>query len=150
MKKYELLFTLPGTLGDKEVAAKANAIINTVKEHGSEVEFNNIGKIRLAYSIKQIRYGYFYAVAFQAEPGQIPSLENKLRLDRELLRFLISYYNTSLTTKEKITYSTSDTGVTLMQEKSDKFKTPRREEKRVSLEEIDKKLDALLDNEILP
>jgi small subunit ribosomal protein S6 len=93
MKKYELLFTLPGTLDDNESAQHIEEILTLVKNADQEAKVNNLGKMRLAYPIKQIRYGYFYTIIFQAEESAIPDLNEKLRLRNDLLRFTLNYFN---------------------------------------------------------
>ncbi len=94
MKKYELLLTLPGTLDDDEVKRELQKVINIVKEYSEgEIEQKSLGKVRLAYAIKQIRYGYYYTLVFAAEPNKMPELDKKLRLNAGLLRAIINLYN---------------------------------------------------------
>ncbi len=117
MRKYELLFVLPGTFDDKEVEVKATEVADVIKNHGTDVETHFLGKNRLAYPIKQIRYGYFYTAVFNAEPTSIKVLEDKLRLMRDVLRGIVTHFNTNLTTTQKIVYATDDAGVTTMHER---------------------------------
>ncbi len=152
MLKYELLIVLPGTLDDNQVAEKAEEIVKLVKEVGSEVELHTIGKNRLAYPVKQIRYGYYYTITFQAEPTGLASLENKLSIHREVLRFLLSHFNTNLTSQQKVAYSSDSSGVTRVAERGEVRQaapvliTPVAEKKldKLNLEEINKKLDDLM------
>lgn len=115
MKKYELLLVLPGTLDDKEAEVRSEETLKLVHECGENVVVNAMGKNRLAYPIKQIRYGYFYTVVFDAEASKVKILENKLRLSREVLRSMITYYNTDVVAGQKITYSTDSSGITTME-----------------------------------
>lgn len=158
MHTYELLFILPGTLDDKEVATRSEEIVSIVKEYGSDVELQSVGKNRLAYPIKQIRYGYFFIITFKAETADVKKLENRLSLTRDLLRALVSHFNTGLTAAQKIAYSTDSSGVTTMTERSVEFseqKTPVAAEAaavalaksagtELNMEEISKKLDDLM------
>lgn len=94
MKKYELLLTLPGTLDDNEVKQEVESVVELVKEYSEgEVEKKSLGKIRLAYSVKQIRYGYYYTLVFEAEPTKMTELNQKLNLNKWLLRAIINIYN---------------------------------------------------------
>lgn len=155
MNKYELLLILPGTLDEKQSENLAGEIVSLIKENGSDVELHTMGKNRLAYPIKQIRYGYFYTVTFSAEPEKARDLENKLRLHREVLRFLISHFNTNLTAQQKIAYTTDGTGITRMVEREELVSTPAHEEKKtekaekLDIEEINKKLDDLMGGEVV-
>ena len=151
MRKYELLLTLPGTLDENEASAQANEIANMVKEYDTNAELHTLGKIRLAYPIKQIRYGYFYTVVFAAQPAQVIALQKKLTVNREVLRYMVSHYNTSLTTTQKIVYNTNEMGVTTMRERAEPVKIERKASpsKTLDLAEIGKKLDEILDNGVI-
>jgi ribosomal protein S6 len=96
MNKYELLLVLPGTLDEKESAAKTEEVMSVVKEFGQETELKVMGKNRLAYPIQQVRYGYFYTIIFSADTENIKKIETKLRLTRGLLRAIIAHYNKAL------------------------------------------------------
>ena len=178
MKKYELLVTLPGTLDDNEVKEELKKVVDEVKNYcEGEVTINSLGKIRLAYPIKQIRYGYYHTLVFEAEPNKVPELNGKLRLNKDLLRAIISVYNPAskdikliFTTpqyaerkkpvlKEKITLEE------VMVDKKDDVKdekvaksvskpaveTSKKDSSQVDLTDIDKKLDAILDSsDIVP
>lgn len=159
MKKYELLLILPGTLDENEAAKRMGEILSLVKEHAQDVETHDLGKNRLAYPINQIRYGYFYTLVFNADVEGLKVLQKKLSLLRDLLRAIISIFNTSLTANQKIAYTTDTLGITTMapnagEEPEAKFvKAPVKAEpkdEKVNLEDIDKKLDQILDGDIIP
>ncbi|HLD61063.1 MAG TPA: 30S ribosomal protein S6 [Patescibacteria group bacterium] len=174
MQKYELLFILPGTLDDKEADARSQEIVQLVQNNSEETELVTMGKNRLAYPIRHIRYGYFYTVLFSAEPEQVQTLEEKIRLMRDVLRTMISYFNTRFTASQKITYTTDALGVTTMTERDeervaramsqevpglelDKEIEPgkvaskaTRDIDKVDIEDINKKLDQLMEGNIIP
>lgn len=162
LQKYELLLILPGTLDEKEAQTTSNSLIELIKSYGSEVELTALGKNRLAYPVKQIRYGYFYTVVFSAEGNQLAALQEKLRLHREVLRFMISHFNTHLSTEQKAAYLPGNTGMAagttpervmekapeekpIPEEKMEKKVTPSQKEKKVDLDEVKKKLDKILE-----
>ncbi|MDO8499128.1 MAG: 30S ribosomal protein S6 [bacterium] len=166
MKKYELLLVLPGTLDEKEAEIKSGEILELVKTTATETALRVLGKNRLAYPIKQIRYGYFYTVAFQAEPAGLKILQDKLALMRDLLRAIISAYNPKWSVNQKINYAATDAGMsTLVHEETQEVArrevvrakpTPapaivkaKAEDKPVDLEDIDKKLNEILDGSVL-
>lgn len=107
--KYELLLVLPGTLDDKEVEAQLGEILNLVKEFGTDVVSTAMGKNRLAYPIKQIRYGYFYTVLFEAEKQKVRALQAKLSITRNILRAMITHFSAELTAGQKTAYIASAT-----------------------------------------
>ncbi len=90
MQQYELLFVLPGTLTEAEVVPVVDAVKTAVVEKGGTVKsMDDMGKSRLAYPMNHIRYGYFRLCRFDAEPTQMPLIEQKLRLNNDLLRILL-------------------------------------------------------------
>lgn len=169
MQKYELLLILPGTLDDKEVEARSQEIVTLVGEHGSDVALQSMGKNRLAYPIKQIRYGYYFAITFIADTKQVKVLEGKLGLMRDVLRAMVSHFNVDLSAAQRLAYTQQNQvqerepvavasteqvqAVThLMEEKVDQApesKVARKVEK-LDIEQINKKLDDLMAGDVIP
>jgi small subunit ribosomal protein S6 len=163
MKNYELLYILPGTLSEDEAAPLAEKVNSVLSESGAtEVVINDLGKNRLAYPIKNIRYGYFRLVRFQAEPAVVEVIKGKLDLLAEVLRYFVKTYNPLKEKETRIQYPVSRTEKIAAEReghqpvkgaptesgpvvKKTKEKKPA---EKVSLEEIDKQLDEILGNEI--
>lgn len=170
MQKYELLLILPGTLDEKEVEARSQEILTVVKEHGSDVTVENMGKNRLAYPIKQIRYGYYFAVTFKAEAKDVKTLEQKFSLMRDVLRAIISYYNTDITAQQKLAYTNAQASAmavvadkevapsfepaprkaAVAEEKVEEVAPVEKAEKQLDIEQITKKLDDLMSGDVIP
>ena len=164
MLTYELLLVLPGTLDEIAAETRSREIEAVVNEHGSDTRLTAMGKNRLAYPVKQIRYGYFYTLVFRSEATAVKALEQKLSLVRDLLRTMITYFNTDVATLAKVSYATNGAGVTTMTERvltgidtdampGEKLAAvaPKKEEKPADLEEINKKLDDILSGDnIIP
>ena len=154
MKKYELLFILPGTLDEKEAQTQAEAVLQLVKEQDAAAELKLLGKNRLAYPIRQIRYGYFYLAFFSVETAGLKTLQEKLALDRDLLRRMITDYN------EKFNMAVQPAGKHLTdideimanaEEKAEKVYEPKKKATpTMTIQEIDKKLDEILDGNVIP
>ena len=159
MKKYELLLVLPGTLDEKEAEVKSAEIWNLVKIGDAEAKMITLGKNRLAYPVKQIRYGYFYTIIFNMGAEDLKVLQDKLSLMRDLLRAIVSVYNPKWTETQKISYVTNNVGVTTMargEEVSKMSETSApaavavpEETKKIDLKDIDKKLDEILGGSII-
>ncbi len=91
MQHYELLFVLPGTLSEDEAAAQAADVVKVLEEQGAtSVAHHDLGKTRLAYPMKHIRYGYYHICRFAAEPKVAPAVEAKLRISAKLLRAMLT------------------------------------------------------------
>lgn len=70
MRTYELFCVLPGTLAETDVLPLVQQVEQiVVKEGGVDVAVTDLGKSRLAYPMRHIRYGYFRVCRFQADPG---------------------------------------------------------------------------------
>lgn len=162
MKKYELLLVLPGTLDEQEAQNRSNEILSFVKENSEQAEINPMGKMRLAYPIKQIRYGYFYTIVFNAEVLGLKALQTKLGLMRDLLRAMFTDFNVAYNPAQKATYGAPSVDFALADEPSRpehvnalKMEQPLVIEKtaekaeKVNMEDIDKKLDEILSGNII-
>lgn len=170
MAKYELLAVFPGTLDDAQVKTKSEELLEVIKTLSTDAEIHPLGKNRLAYPINHIRYGYFFTYVFSAETTQIKELEKKLSLSRELLRSLITHFNTTLTATQRIVYSTDNLGLTTMIEKpsqaavsipssvstlgtvtAEPVAKSSKEHKldEASIADISKKLDDLMKNDVI-
>lgn len=155
MKKYELLLVLPGTLDEKEAETRSNEVLAAVKEKDANAELSNLGKTRLAYPIKQIRYGYFYTIIFSVESEDLKALQTKLGLIPDLLRAMVTEYNEKFSTSQKISYATNDVGVTTAAVEENEpvvgeEVTPKKVDEKVSMQDIDKKLDEILAGDVIP
>ena len=165
MKKYELLLTLPGTLDENEVKEELAKVTEVLTGFVEDPQTKHLGKIRLAYPIKQIRYGYYYTIVFEAEPKQIPQITQKLGLNKLPLRAIINVYNpdakniqlvmsspqiTKTVIKEKV--SLKDVMADVVEKKTEPKEETKEEvvvkkdDKKVDLNDIDKKLDEILDS----
>lgn len=165
MKKYELLLVLPGTLDEQEAQNRSNEILSFVKENSEQAEISPMGKMRLAYPIKQIRYGYFYTIVFNAEVAGLKVLQTKLGLMRDLLRAMFTDFNVPYNPAQKATYGAPSVDFALAEEatKPEYRSAPKMEkavveeklvektekEEKVDMEAIDKKLDEILAGNII-
>lgn len=169
MNHYELLCVLPGTLAEDELAApleKAKDIITA--EGGENLRFEEKGKNRLTYPMKHIRYGYFFLVFFEAEPSAVAEIQKKLGMTKAFLRTLLNahdpekkkMYSEAMETFEKrkahFAGKKSDSAEkkTLPKEKkkedapNKQKKEEKQGEKKVDMNEINEKLDALLQSDL--
>jgi len=91
MKYYEMLCVLPGTMTEEEIKSSVEAVSQIVVKHNPEnVTVEDMGKSRLAYPIKHIRYGYFQLFRFNLETEKINQLEKDVRLLDKMLRISIA------------------------------------------------------------
>lgn len=136
MKKYEILLILPGTLDETEAAGKIADAKAILEEMAEGVVLQEMGKNRLAYPIKHIRYGYFYLANFFAEEEQIQKIQDKLALSRELLRAMITLADKETSVEQKITYFGEGRFKRGVQESPEKDKRTTGSEEKAVVEDV--------------
>lgn len=166
---YELLYIIPSRYTDAEVGeiqAKVKETLNKVG--GKIIKEENLGRIRLAYPIKQTQHGIYVLLYFEAEAAVISGLERQLHLTAEVLRFLVIQQPEGVPERS----FSLESYVAPLSEEEEESRRPRRpapseyvrppvpaarpevepalrEKKPLSIEELDKKLDEILDVEAL-
>lgn len=104
MQQYELLSVVPGTLSEDEVQPIAKSVEQILASAGAKkLEMKNLGKSRLAYPVKHIRYGYFFVSRFEAETSVVAAITETLRLSGQLLRAVLRKSVTGAPTFEHLT-----------------------------------------------
>lgn len=87
---YELLYIVPATKTDEEVATVHKSVTALVTKYGTETKRDELlGKIKLAYPINHIRYGHYLMAYFEAKPDQVHALDEELRHSPDVLRHVI-------------------------------------------------------------
>lgn len=164
MNQYELLYIIPAVFTDPETEAVIQKIAGMITTAGgSIVRSQNLGKLKLAYSIKQQKHGVYVLVQFDADPAVVNKLDADLRLSENVVRHLITERPEGA---EKRTYVVEAYQAPLSEEGfRTRVATTGGERKRVgskpaapattaapikrgpemSVEELDKKLDAILE-----
>ena len=87
---YELTFIIDGNIPETEHGSIAKNIKDLILKHGaniiSEVE---LGRKKLNYLIKKSLKGSYFSLEFNIEPNKIKPIENEMKLEGKILRFLI-------------------------------------------------------------
>ncbi|KKR87417.1 MAG: 30S ribosomal protein S6 [Candidatus Uhrbacteria bacterium GW2011_GWF2_41_16] len=163
---YELLYILPSRYTDtevEEIQKKIDALIQG-QASGTIVREEILGKIRMAYPIGQTRHGTYVLIYFTTEPSVIPKLDAQFHLTEEILRYTILQAEPG---SEKKEYHIEAYIAPLSEEdivsRSSRSSAPRaaapivesvvsneeaiipKEETPISMEELNKKLDEILD-----
>ena len=86
MMKYELALVLSAKIEDEERAAMVQAMITTAGAAITNVD--EWGKKQLAYEIQKMKEGYYYFIQFEGETTVPAELEERLRIEETVLRFL--------------------------------------------------------------
>ena len=89
MNKYELALVVSAKLEDEArdaVVEKAKGYIT--RYNGVITEVEEWGKKKLAYEIQKMKEGYYYFIQFEGETTVPAELEERLRIEETVLRFL--------------------------------------------------------------
>jgi len=150
-KKYEILYIIPGKYTDEEIGAITEKVKGILTEAGASVaETHHLGKRKLAYPIKHVRHGNYVLSYFEAETDIISKINATLRLTGEVLRHLIVERDPRIT--ELPSFAEAEWPV-----ERERVRRPRPELKpqeapgkkeAVSIEELDKKLEEILTEEV--
>jgi len=97
MRQYDLLFVTKTDFQNQPFATlwkKVEEIIT--KDNGKVLEFQILGKKKLAYSIKKSPKGTYYNCNFVSEERAIKEIENLLNLEENILRYQTNLVNNTV------------------------------------------------------
>jgi small subunit ribosomal protein S6 len=81
------MLILKGDLEEQEVGDMAEAVKGLIeKEGGSLLSMEKLGKKRLAYRIKNNRYGNYLLAYFEVDPEKIKQLEWSFKLNENITK----------------------------------------------------------------
>jgi len=155
MEKYELLLILPAKYTDAELAEMADKIKGIVTAAGANVaEIHDLGRRKLAYPIKNARNGNYFLFYLEAETPVVAKLNEMLRLSTDILRHLL------IVRDEKIIKIPSFAEEEIRRERAEApaprplpppppQQAPLQIKEKITMEELDKKLDEILTDDIL-
>ena len=89
MNKYELAVVVNAKVEDEERLATVEACKSLVERFGGVItNVDEWGKKRLAYEVQKMKEGYYYFIQFEGETTVPAELEERLRIEETVLRFL--------------------------------------------------------------
>jgi small subunit ribosomal protein S6 len=147
---YELAYIIPAKFSEDEVPKINHKITRLILDSGGQIlNDESWGKRKLAYPIKQNKYGYYQILKFALEPNFLQKIEHQLRLDSSILRYLTTKVKYRKTTeKEKKRAELKKVEVKKIEEK--KIEKPKLEKvKKISIEDLDQKLDEILKDDVV-
>jgi small subunit ribosomal protein S6 len=90
VREYEIVYVIRPDLSDEDRAAKIERIHSLITENNGELgKVEDWGKRVLAYEIKHCTDGYYGLAEFQVAPEHVKSIEERLNIDEEVLRYQI-------------------------------------------------------------
>lgn len=153
-KHYELTYIISTGVPETEhpeIKQKLDAMLE--KTEANITDKQDLGKKKFTYAIDKIRHGFYQVVEFNTMPDKIIKINEELKLLPQILRFLI-ISKKELTAEEK----TKEQEIKIAKEKNkeEAVKTEQasvekktKESKKVSLEDLDEKLDEIFEGDNL-
>ena len=90
MRLYEIVYIFDPSLSEDDVNGRLERYHSLATGTDGEVRaIDHWGSRQLAYSIRQHRTGYYVVAQFTADPANLPEAERVLKLDEDLMRYLI-------------------------------------------------------------
>lgn len=107
MRLYEVVYILNPALDENAVDAKLERFHSLAISQGGEVAaVDHWGNRQLAYPIKRQSSGYYAVAQFTAAPDALPEFERLLRLDDEVMRYLLVLNEGETTTGQSLVADT--------------------------------------------
>ncbi len=166
MQHYEMLFILPARKSQEELEQSIQSIFQIVEKAGGKVTKKEVfAKQRLSYPIKKEQQGVYILSEFDMEQAKLSGVDHDLRLLPDLLRHQIvklqvksperleeerqlkeriASRRVAQTEKARQEEVAKETQEALETQKKDEKKT-----EKVDIEELDKKLEEILDDPLL-
>jgi len=163
MQHYELLFITSIELDEQVQAAILKKVSDYVTGEGGIIsKHENWGSRKLAYEINHKTNSFYVLIEFDLEADKLKKLDANLRLIPEILRYLILKKRVKTeaeVAKEKTIQEKVAAKRIAAEEKKEEVKEEIKEEKpkkvktkpkdtKISLDDLDKKLDDILKEEI--
>jgi small subunit ribosomal protein S6 len=90
VREYEIVYIFDTVLTEDQVNEKLERYHQHITDGGGEITaVDHWGKRQLAYPIRKKASGYYVVVQFTAPTEGLPELERTLKLDEDLVRYLI-------------------------------------------------------------
>ena len=90
VRDYEIVYVIRTDLSDEDRASKVDRIHALITDNGGELgTTEDWGKRVLAYEIKHNTEGYYGLAEFRLPPSAVATVEERLNIDEEILRYQI-------------------------------------------------------------
>jgi small subunit ribosomal protein S6 len=107
---YEMMYILRPEFSEEQVSQTIEKYNKFLTDHGAtDIEVKNLGKRKLAYTIKKRNDGIYIQTNYKADGTQVAPLERAMRLGDEVIRYLtIALKDEAKTSESKVEDATSE------------------------------------------
>ena len=90
MRPFEVVYIFDSALPEDKINEKLERYHHQLTGQGGEITAtDHWGRKQMTYAIKKKQAGYYVVVQFQTPVEALPEFERLLKLDEELLRYLV-------------------------------------------------------------
>ncbi len=90
LREYELVYIIQPNLDEEQIQSVDGRLAHTIERYGGQITGTEIwGQRRLAYPIRKFLEGYYILHTVELPPEAVAQVERSLRLDENVLRYLI-------------------------------------------------------------
>ncbi len=151
---YELLYIISNQFSEDEAKKIADKTKQSIEKRGGKITLSeDWGKKRFAYPIKNFHYGYYELLEFDIPGEKLNEIERELRMSNEVLRHQV--VNKKVKTAEEIAkqkkISQKIAARAASEEEAEivKEKEKEKDKDKIGLEDLDEKLDKILETDSL-
>ncbi|MFH0952334.1 MAG: 30S ribosomal protein S6 [Patescibacteria group bacterium] len=152
MNHYELLYLVDIPKSEEDYKTITDRVTNLITaDQGKITRQESLGRKKLAYPISKLQQAIYHVVEFDLPPAVMAKFSQALKLDKQIIRYQVieidihSEADRRLTLPELHKKETGKKPVV----KQAKPKAPVSTEPPLSKEELDKKLDEILKEDII-
>ncbi|MFC1663036.1 30S ribosomal protein S6 [Patescibacteria group bacterium] len=158
MNQYELLYLIDVPPSDNELETISGRIKNLINEvKGNIVHEGSLGRKKLGYPVNKLQQGVYNVVEFDLPTGGLTKLGQVLKLDNDIIRYqIIKIRPRTEADRQPAKFETEEEQTPKPVKKELPVKSPPAakekpvvEEPMISKEELDKKLDEILEDDII-
>jgi small subunit ribosomal protein S6 len=150
MPHYEILYIISNQYAEDELKPIVGKASKMIEDNGGKITMGEEwGKKRLAYPIKNFRYGYYYLAEFDAPNESIKKINDLFRMSNEILRHMI--VTKKVKTAEEIRREeVISKKIATKAAAQEKIKSEQEKPKtKVDLKDLDEKLNKILETDDL-
>lgn len=137
-----LLSYIAGQATNDSAAKTHQELVKMLEDHGAHITGSRMPVLRqLAYAIKKQRSGFIGSIEFWTDPMNVPLLQKTMQSTENVLRGMIT--KKELITERRTARTPRAPKETYVSPEAEKEKTNK---EKMSIEEIDKKLDEIMSN----
>jgi len=155
LKHYEFTFIIGGNISEDQHQGIFNKLKSFLEKHQAQniVIASEIGRRKFAYPIDKLKHGFYFVWVFDLLPNNLITIEKELKINKDVLRYLIVKKKLKtakdIALEEKVKANRVEKQLEKEKEavKAEEAK-PSKTKTKVSLDDLDKKLDELLNEDI--